>query len=48
MITSVILNAHLLNLIFKESGVLSNCMQSFNYVHAFLTVLQLIQSSIDF
>ena len=35
-------------LIFKESGILSNCMQSFNRVHAFSTVLQLIQSSIDF
>ena len=48
MITSVILNAHLRNLIFKESGILSNCMQSFNYVHIFSTVLQLIQPSIDF
>ena len=48
MITSGILNAHLLNLIFKESGVLSSYMQSFNCLHAFSTVLQLIQPSIDF
>ena len=35
-------------LIFKESGVLSSCTQSFKRLYTFSNVLQLIQPSIDF